>query len=97
VLTSIRGRVVVVTGASRGIGRGIAEIFGRNGGRIVVAARGREGAELVAGGITEAGGEALAVACDVADPSQARALAEAAEQHFGGIDILCANAGIFPA
>jgi 3-oxoacyl-[acyl-carrier protein] reductase len=96
-LTSIKGRVVVVTGASRGIGRGIAEIFARHGARTIVAARGLEGAQAVAAAITKAGGEARALACDVADPSQARALADFADMHFGGIDILCANAGIFPA
>jgi 3-oxoacyl-[acyl-carrier protein] reductase len=96
-LTSIEGRVVVVTGASRGIGRGIATIFARHGARVVVAARGLAGAEEVAADIKKSGGTALAVACDVGRPEAARALAAAAEAQFGGIDILCANAGIFPA
>jgi 3-oxoacyl-[acyl-carrier protein] reductase len=96
-LTPIKGRVVVVTGASRGIGRGIAEMFARHGAHVVVAARGLDGAKAVAAAIAAAGGVALAVASDVARPELARALAEAAEAHFGGIDILCANAGIFPA
>jgi 3-oxoacyl-[acyl-carrier protein] reductase len=63
---------------------------------VVVAARGPEGA-AVAAAITAAGGQAVAVAADLARPEAARALAAAAEAQFGGIDILCANAGIFPA
>ena len=96
-LTPIKGRVAVVTGASRGIGKGIGQVFGRQGARVLVVARQEAAATAVAEEIAVAGGEASALACDVADPEAVRRMAQAAEQRYGGIDILCANAGIYPA
>jgi 3-oxoacyl-[acyl-carrier protein] reductase len=94
---SLRGRVCVVTGASRGIGRGIAKRFGAVGCHVVLAARHEDGARKVAEEITGSGGSALAVAADVADAGSMAAMAKAAVDRFGGIDVLCANAGVFPA
>lgn len=104
----IRGRVVIVTGAARGIGRGIAEAFVREGARVVLAdlgakAVGQEWAYGMAGGseldatvaaLREAGGEVLAVACDVTDPASCMALVEQARATFGVVDVLVNNAGI---
>ncbi|MGR8918224.1 MAG: 3-oxoacyl-ACP reductase FabG [Gammaproteobacteria bacterium] len=92
-LTSIEGRSVIVTGASKGIGKGIARVFARHGARVLIVSRNVTEATAVA---TELGGEAVALAVDVATPEGAHAMAEAAAEHFGGIDVLCANAGIFP-
>jgi 3-oxoacyl-[acyl-carrier protein] reductase len=96
-LTPITGRVTIVTGASRGIGRGIARAFAAQGARVLVVARDGTAAEAVAQELTAQGGTASAYACDVADVDGVQAMAAAAEERYGGIDILCANAGIFPA
>jgi 3-oxoacyl-[acyl-carrier protein] reductase len=93
---SLAGRSVIVTGASRGIGRGIAKRFAEAGCRVVVVARSGEAAKLVAEDIAVAGGAAIPVAADVGTEAGVAAMAAAAIEHFGGIDILCANAGIFP-
>jgi 3-oxoacyl-[acyl-carrier protein] reductase len=91
--SSIAGRSVVVTGASKGIGKGIAAGFVRAGARVLVV--GRDGA-AAARAAEELGGEASAYAADVADPDACAAMAAAAVERHGGIDVLCANAGIFP-
>jgi 3-oxoacyl-[acyl-carrier protein] reductase len=95
-LTSIRGKSVSVTGGSKGIGRGIARVFAAQGARIMIAARGKEASEAVLAELRGAGGIAEAVACDVADWDAVQAMVKATEAAFGGVDILCANAGIFP-
>jgi 3-oxoacyl-[acyl-carrier protein] reductase len=92
-LTSIAGRCVVVTGASRGIGKGIAQVFARHGANVCVVSRNIEQATACA---TELGGSAIGFAADVATEDGAQAMARAAADQFGGIDVLCANAGIFP-
>ena len=95
-LTSIAGRSVVVTGGSRGIGRGIARVFAAQGASVTVAARGTEDAERTVAEIRAAGGSARASLCDVADWESVRAMIDAAAEAQGGLDVLCANAGIFP-
>lgn len=95
--TSLAGRVAVVTGASKGIGRGIAKRFAEVGCRVVVVARDIHAAKLVAEDIDAAGGRAIAISADIATEAGAEAIAAAAMHHFGGIDILCANAGVFPS
>jgi len=95
-LTSIAGRSVIVTGASKGIGKGIAKVFCQNGGKVFVVSRNLEEAEACAGELRRAGGTARACAGDVTKTSDMRTLADTAAAVHGGIDILCANAGIFP-
>jgi 3-oxoacyl-[acyl-carrier protein] reductase len=94
---SLHGSTVIVTGASKGIGRGIAERFGLAGCNVLVVARGICAARVVADAIVASGGIAQAFAADVTRQSDMRAMADAATDAFGGIDILCANAGVFPA
>jgi 3-oxoacyl-[acyl-carrier protein] reductase len=96
-LTPIAGRVAIVTGASRGIGRGIALAFARHGARVLVVARDGRAADTVAQEITAQGGAASGFACDVADGAAVPAMAAAAEERYGGIDILCANARSTPS
>ena len=106
----LRNRTVIVTGAARGIGRGIAEAFGRAGARVVVGDLGSLGAgasgdwsyrlaskdelQQAAEGIRCQGAEALAVEVDVSNADSCRNLVDATREHFGGLDILVNNAGL---
>lgn len=89
-----RGQVVIVTGASSGIGRSTAAAFARDGARLVVGARRREELETVAAQLRRGGREARAVACNVTVPAQVKRLADAALERWGQIDIVVANAGV---
>ncbi|GAA0254172.1 3-oxoacyl-ACP reductase FabG [Cryptosporangium japonicum] len=89
--TSLAGRSVVVTGGSRGIGKGIARVFANAGASVLVVGRDLDAARATA---DEIGGSAFAA--DIATPDGCRRVAEAAIERHGGIDVLCANAGIFP-
>jgi 3-oxoacyl-[acyl-carrier protein] reductase len=93
---SMQGRTAIVTGASRGIGRGIAARFAAAGMNVLVVARQLADAERTAREIAEAGGSASGCAADVSDTEATRAMAATALDRYGTIDILCANAGIFP-
>src|ERR1039457_2196859 len=95
--TSLKGRSVIVTGASKGIGRGLAQRFGLAGCQVLVVSRNLAEARGAAGEIVDAGGTAEAFEGDVTRQADMQAMAGAAVESFGGIDILCANAGIFPA
>ncbi|GAA5527508.1 3-oxoacyl-[acyl-carrier-protein] reductase [Herpetosiphon gulosus] len=91
----LTGRVAIVTGASRGIGRAIAEALAASGAAVVVNYRGSEAAAAeVVETITAKGGKALAVQADVADAASHEALLKATTEAFGRVDILVNNAGI---
>ena len=91
----LAGRVAIVTGAGRNIGRGIALALADGGAAVVVNARSNlQEAEAVAGEIERAGGKALAVTADVADADAVRTMATAAAGKFGRIDILVNNAAV---
>jgi 3-oxoacyl-[acyl-carrier protein] reductase len=83
----------VVTGASSGIGRAVAERFAADGADVVVCSREQDNVDPVAEGIREDGGSALAVECDVTDRDAVDALVEATVEEFGGLDVLVNNAG----
>jgi 3-oxoacyl-[acyl-carrier protein] reductase len=90
-------QVAIVTGASRGIGAAIATRLGRDGYAVVVNYAGSaDEAAKVVDAITVAGGQAVAVQADVADPQAVRRLFDAATREFGRIDVLVNNAGIMP-
>lgn len=92
------GKVAVVTGASRGIGRAVAERFARDGARVVVNyARSVDQAEQVVAGIREWGGEAIAVWADMGRPEQIAQLFEQTTERFGRLDVLVNNAGAYDA
>ena len=95
-LTSISGKSVIVTGGSKGIGKGIAKVFASKGAKVMIAARTEKDAAATVDEIKAAGGTADMFLCDVSDFDQVSALADYTTKTFGGIDILCANAGIFP-
>ena len=90
----MRNRVVVITGASSGFGRGAALKFAENGAKVVVAARRKRLLKQVADEIREAGGQALVVETDVSSSSEVEALAEKAIAKFGKIDVWVNNAGV---
>lgn len=95
-LSSIAGKSTIVTGGSKGIGKGIARVFAAQGAKVMIAARGEDAARDAVAEIEAAGGTAAYTPCDVADWASVEALVAATRDAFGGVDILCANAGVFP-
>src|SRR5215831_16262030 len=92
-MQNLNGKVAIVTGGSRGIGRAIAIRLAQDGARVVICARSLDALNEVAGNITANGGHALPVAADLRMPSEPARVADAAVKAFGGIDIVVNNAG----
>lgn len=94
---SMADKSVLVTGGSKGIGRGIAEVFATAGAHVAIAARSQQGLDSAVAALDGLGtGKVLGVTADVSDPDSCTAMAQAVVAEFGGLDVLCANAGIFP-
>ena len=94
--TSIAGRAVVVTGGSRGIGKGIASVFARNGAKVLITGRDSDVARAAAEELSAQAGEVSFVQADVSSREDCRRMAAIAQERLGGIDVLCANAGVLP-
>lgn len=92
----LKGKVAVITGSTRGIGRAIAESYARAGARVVISSRKPEACEAAASAIREAGGEAMAVAAHVGRKPELEALVARVRQAWGAIDILVCNAATNP-
>jgi 3-oxoacyl-[acyl-carrier protein] reductase len=90
---ALKGKVALVTGATQGIGKATAAMLAREGARVALVARGKEGLERCAKEITGAGGEALPLQCDVARAADLEKAVKAVTERWGGLDILVNNAG----
>jgi len=95
-MSRLANKVAIVTGASKGIGAGIAKAFGAEGARVAVNyTSDREGAKRVAQAITDNGGEAIAVGADVSKAAEVAQLFKEVDSAFGRLDVLVNNAGVF--
>lgn len=90
----LKGKTAIVTGSARGIGAGIAEVFGREGANVVVNGLHNESCQETMEKVVSAGGKAIAAAADVSKEADVQAMVAAAIKAFGGVDILVNNAGI---
>lgn len=90
----LKDKVAVVTGATKGIGQGIAMEYAKEGARVVLTGRSRDLGENAARSISDQGGEAIFVQCDVSQSDQVNSLVGKTVDHFGRLDIMVSNAGI---
>jgi len=95
-LFALTGKVAIVTGSSRGIGRAIAEAFAEAGAKVVISSRNEAPCEEVASGIRAKGGEAVAITARISDKAQLENLVAKTEERWGQVDILVCNAAINP-
>src|SRR6202142_878390 len=95
-LFDLSGKVAVITGSSRGIGRAMAETFAEAGAKLVISGRNLEPCEEVVAAIKEKGGEATAITCRISDKAQCENLVAKAYEAYGRVDIMVCNAAINP-
>lgn len=100
-LTSLAGRSVLVTGGTRGIGKGIAAAFAAEGASVSITGRdrapGEQAADEIGAATADVGGKVIFVPGDVSDRASCSEIVAAAIELGGGLDVLCCNAGIFPS
>ena len=92
----LSGKVAIVTGSSKGIGKSVARGLAENGAKVVVSSRKQSAVDQVAGEFEEAGLEAVGIQCHIGDSDQRESLIAKTIEHFGRIDILVNNAAINP-
>lgn len=90
----LEGKVAIITGGNSGIGAKTAELFAKEGAKVVISARREKQLEDVAAGIRAAGGEVLCVTCDISKSDQCAALVEKTLEAYGTVDVLVNNAGV---
>lgn len=95
--TSIEGRSVIVTGGSKGIGRGISRVFASAGANVLITARDDDALSTAAVELSGLRGKVTTLSVDVADPAACREMVDVAVERHGGLDVMCANAGVFPS
>ncbi|WNG92605.1 3-oxoacyl-ACP reductase FabG [Mycobacterium sp. ITM-2016-00318] len=95
--TSLQGRSAIVTGGSKGIGRGIAETFAAAGVDVLITARNQADLDATVAALADQPGKVSGFSADVTNPDDCRRAVEAAIERHEGLDIVCANAGIFPS
>lgn len=95
-LFDLTGKVAVITGSSKGIGRAIAERMAEAGAEVVISSRKLPVCEEVAAGIRERGGAAVAIACNISHKDQLQSLVDRTRETYGRIDILVCNAAVNP-
>ncbi len=92
-MTTINGKLVLITGASSGIGEALSELAAKQGARVVLAARNAEKLDGIAARIRRAGGEAHSLAADLTDPAAVSRMAERVQREMGAPDVIVNNAG----
>ena len=95
-LTSIKDRSVVVTGGSKGIGKGIAQVFAAQGAKVMIGSRGEKDGNAAVEELRASGGTAEFCQCDVSEWDSVKNLINHTVEAFGGLHVVCANAGAFP-
>ena len=95
-LFDLSGKVAVITGSSKGIGRAIAEAMAKAGAKVAISSRKEEACRLVADGIESSGGEAIAIPCNIGHKTELQNLVDQTIEKWGRIDVLVCNAAVNP-